>query len=360
MQKYYLLIVLLSIVQLVQGQETIEKAYPFSFEGAYTGDGYANATGGLQTGGGYMGMANMTIGFDTEKAGWWKGGNFFINGAGIHGRSLSEHELWFKQEFSTLSFTVGLQDLNAEFMVSENGSEFINSSFGVPPVISTNLPAPIFPLTGLGLTAQWNINEQFAWQAALFDGCQTAFDNNPYNLGWTLSKDDGALVMTELHSTFNINGLGGTYKLGAYYHSGLNEFDATSNTINTVFDNNYGFYFIGDQTVVEQDNRKLGLFAQVAIAPESKNDHAYYLGLGANYYGIFNKEGKDAMGLALAAVDIQNAGHNHETAVELYYKYQFNDNFALQPDVQYIINPSATGVALDNALVGMLRFHINF
>ncbi len=62
----------------------------------------------------------------------------------------------------------------------------------------------------------------------------------------------------------------------------------------------------------------------------------------------------------LAAVDIQNAGHNHETAVELYYKYQFNDNFALQPDVQYIINPSATGVALDNALVGMLRFHINF
>jgi porin len=270
------------------------------------------------------------------------------------------HEFWFKQKFRKFVITIGLQDLNADFLASENAGNFINSSFGIPPVVSCNMPVPIFPLTGLGVSAQWSINDNFIWQSAVFDGCQTDFENNPHNLHWKFSKDDGVFIATEFHSKFNIKEKEGTYKLGAYYHSGLCEFDEEIQIKNTIFKNNYGFYFIADQTVFEQGNRKIGLFMQVAATSKSKNEHSRYLGFGGNYYGIFNKNGKDVLGLAIASIDLQRNSHKHETALELYYKWQFNDNFAIQPDIQYIINPSDTDAKLCNALVGILRLHINF
>ena len=359
---------------------TQQKEYPFQFEASYIGDIYTNAVGGKKTGSGYMGMGHLKMGFDTEKARWWKGGSFFINGASIHGKSLSEnftgdlqivsnidagthvymHELWFNQEFEKFSFTVGLQDLNVDFMVSENGSEFINSSLGVPPVISGNLPVPIFPLTGLGVSARWNINDKFAWQAAVFDGCQKPFEYNVHNLHWSFSKDDGMLVVTEFHSKSNLKEKEATYKLGAYYHSGLSEFDGKTQTTNIVFKNNYGVYLIADQPVVERKNRKIDLFSQIAVAPKSKNEYNYYIGMGANCFGLFNKEKNDGLGFAIAHVGLHNSFNKHETTLELYYKYQLTENMAIQPDIQYIINPSGTNTKLSNALVGILRLHIHF
>ena len=384
-QKKVILFILLSgIFQLSYGQydSLPKKENPFHFEMSYIGDVYGNAAGGLKRGGSYMGMGNLKIGFDTEKARWWKGGSFFINGASIHGKSLSEnfagdlqvasnidagthvymHELWFRQDFEKCSFTLGLQDLNADFMVTENGGEFINSSFGVPPVVSGNIPVPIFPLTGLGVSAIWNINYRFTLQAAVFDGCQKSFEHNPYNLQWNFCKDDGVFAVTEFHGKFNIKELGGTYKLGGYYHSGLNEFDEETRTVNTVFKNNYGFYLIADQTVFERESQKLDLFTQIAFTPKkgNENEHNHYVGFGANLFGIFSKEKNDALGFAVAYVGLQTSAHKHETALELYYKWQFNKNFTIQPDIQYIINPSGMGEKLPDALLGILRLRVNF
>ncbi|MDR1761155.1 MAG: carbohydrate porin [Bacteroidales bacterium] len=380
-KKVNIVIGVLATVQLGYGQqELVETENPFSLEAAYVSDVYSNAAGGLKTGGGYMGMGNLQMGFDTEKARWWKGGSFFINGANIHGKSLSEHfagdlqvasnidagnhsylhELWFKQEFENFSFTVGLQDLNADFLSSENAGEFINSSFGIPPVISCNLPVPIFPLTGLGVSAQWNISKNYMWQSTFFDGHQTDFENNPHNIHWKFYKDDGVFIATEFHAKFTIKEKEGTYTLGTYYHSGLSEFDEKTQLTHTMFKNNYGFYFIADQTIFKREQQKIGLFTQVTTAPKSKNVHCHYLGLGANYYGIFSKSGKDILGLAAAFFDVHKTNKKHETAIELYYKWQFNDTFAVQPDIQYIINPSGTDAGIPNALLGMVRLHINF
>jgi porin len=146
--------------------------------------------------------------------------------------------------------------------------------------------------------------------------------------------------------------------LGAYYHSGLSKFDEKTQTIKRIFKNNYGFYLIADQVIQEWGNRKIELFTQAAIAPKYKNKHSYYFGLGANYYGIFSKKRKDILGLATANIDLQRMNHHRETTLELYYKWQFNNNFAIQPDIQYIINPSGTGTRLSNALIGIVRLHI--
>lgn len=379
-----LLIVLSGVFQLLYGQpDSIRpKEHPFTFGASYIGDAYGNAVGGLKRGVGFMGMGNLTIGFDTEKAHGWKGGSFFVNGATIHGKSLSEnfsgdlqiasnidagthiymHELWFKQDINKFSFTIGLQDLNAGFMVTENGAEFINSSFGIPPVLSGNLPVPIFPLTGLGVSAKWSINQTYIWQTAVFDGCQKPFEHNPHNLHWSFGKNDGLFAVTEFHTKLNPEGKEGCYKLGAYYHSGLNEFDKETQSVATVFKHNYGFYLIADQTVFEQKNRKLDLFMQVAVTPkcEEENKPNHYIGLGANLFGVFDKKKNDALGFAVAHTGLKANSYRHETTLELYYKYQFNENFGIQPDIQYIICPAGTGIKLPDALVGMIRFHVNF
>lgn len=327
---------------------------PFTFEASYTSDAYYNTRGGIATGGGFMGMGNITVGFDTEAAGWWRGGEFFVNGASIHGRSLTEnylgdlqvasnidagehsylHELWFRQRLGRVSVTIGLQDLNAEFMVTEGGGEFVNSSFGTPSVIATGVPVPIFPLTGLGATARWDISDRWAVQGALFDGAQTDFERNPNNVRWALGRGDGTLAMGEVH-------LDGRYKIGGYYHSQ---------------EGNWGIHASADQPLGD----RVGLFVQAVVSPKNKNANNYYLGLGGNLTGVFSRRGRDAAGLALAHAGLHTAEHKHETAVELYYKYNFTDNIALQPDVQYIVSPSGGESKLSDALVGILRLHLSF
>jgi len=361
--------------------DSAQKEPPFLLEASYIGDVYANIAGGLKTGGGYMGMGNLKIGFDTEKARWWKGGCLFINGATIHGKSLSEnftgdlqvasnidagthvylHEFWFRQEFKTASFTVGLQDMNAEFMVCENGAEFINSSFGVPPVVSENIPVPIFPLTGLGISAKWNISPKIRWQAAVFDGCQTPFENNPHNLSWRVCKNEGLLLIAEFHANIRIHHLDGTYKIGYIYHSGFKELEKESQEGTSVFRHSKGIYALIDQTVMhnEEKNRRIGLFTQIAFCRNNKMKPTYYFGLGANCHGIFNPRGHDILGLAIAHVHLNGKSRPHETALELFYKWKFNENVSIQPDLQYIIHPSLTEKPLKNALACLFRLHID-
>jgi porin len=49
-----------------------------------------------------------------------------------------------------------------------------------------------------------------------------------------------------------------------------------------------------------------------------------------------------------------------ETIVEICYKAQLTENIFIQPDFQYVINPEGTGQNLENAMVGFVRFGLNF
>ena len=149
---------------------------------SYKGDFVTNFRGGIQTGSTYLGLADLFLHFDTEKAGLWKGGEFLIHGANSHGGEPSAnligdlqvvsnieagnhtflYECWFKQKFANVTATIGLQDLNAEFAASDVGSLFLNSSFGVHSVISDNILAPIFPLTSPGITLCWDTSEKIS------------------------------------------------------------------------------------------------------------------------------------------------------------------------------------------------------
>jgi len=354
----------------------------FHTEASYTGDICINMLGGINTGTKYLGMANLKLGFDTKMAGLWKGGQFFINGAVTHGKSPSEflvgdfqavsnidagdhiyiHELWYKHQFKRFEITLGLQDLNVEFAASDNGSMFINSSFGIPPVISDNIPAPIFPLTALGINSKIEITDNVSLSTAVYDGCPTAFEHNIYNTNWHLSNKDGTLILNELAWSMDFFQLPGTYKAGYYFHSGLTQSDPETGSATEVFDNNYGFYFIADQNVWEKSDseQSIGVFAQLALSPTAINTHHYYFGGGLNYSGFSKKQPNNALGLAFASSGFDQKIKKNETTIEMYYKKQIRENLFFQPDIQYVINPAGTDEVLPNALVGLLRFNIAF
>lgn len=373
-------LILLISVNFLSAQDSIFHRKPFDFEASYTGENFNNLTGGIKRGSSYLGMVNVSFGFDTEKARFWKGGNFFVSAANTHGATPSGdltgdfqvasnieagnytflQELWYKHSFGAFEITAGLQDMNVDFVTSEYGNYFNNSSFGIIPTISVNIPAPIFPLTTLGASVKWKISDRLTWLGAVFDGCPTDFeDQNPYNLRWKFDSADGVLAVTEVQLTSPEDKLPYTHKLGFFLHNSHLVVD--ENGADSVYQNNHGFYYIADQTIWQSDssNRKIGAFLQLGLTPKAFNFNNHYVGVGVNYFGLFKKNGEDALGLAVAYARIESYAGN-ETTIELTYHFPITPRIYIQPDFQYIINPGGLEHHLDNSLAFALRFGLSF
>lgn len=358
-----------------------EKKPVLSTEASYISDVCGNFAGGKKKGVLLLGMGNLRLETNLENLGLWKGATLFANGAFTHGKSPSEeltgdfqvfsniaagdhiylHELWYRQSIQAFEITIGLQDLNVEFIASRGGGMFINSSFGVPPVLSANVPAPIFPLTAPGITLKYNPGEHLTAVVAAYDGCPTAFEHNLYNTRWHFNQNDGMLAIAELQWDMALAGNTGTIKVGSFYHTGLLETNSETGESAAVFNNNFGTYLIADQQIVTGNTSDEGLhaFAQIAYSPLSCNAHQVYWGGGLVYSGI-TLQPEDALGLALAHAAFTDKLIRSETALELFYKKSLSEKLFVQPDIQYIINPSGSNKNLSNALAGILRISLSF
>ena len=351
MKKTSLLSLIILFVLGINNVNAQEKSLNFNAE--YTGDFLYNI-GGLKNGGGYLGYAK--IGMDATL---WQGASLYVGGGTTHGivptemfigdyqvaNNIEAGNYAFMEHFSLqqslgrFSFKIGLQDMNENFASIDAAGEYVNSSFGIHPALSSNMSVAIFPLTGLGAEIHYDINDNWHVQAAVYDGEIPSFeDDNLYNLNWGLSKDEGALFIGE-GQYFSDNG---TYELGAFYHTA---------------EKKYGVYANAEQEVWNNGTRSLKPFAQVSYANGSiKCDNYFHLAAGLNFEGVFSKESNDMMGLAFTSVFL--ADKKAETAIEFFYQYQVTDNFVIKPDIQYIVNPAGMDFQVDNALVVMLRFAI--
>lgn len=368
----------LAVFSLSAGAEPTEslKISPFELSASYKGDFISNFRGGIKTGTTYLGLADLFIRFSTENARLWKGGELLIHGANTHGDEPSAnligdfqvvsnieagnhsflYELWYRQQFSKASATIGLQDLNAEFAVSEVGSNFINSSFGIHPIISDNVLAPIFPITSLGATFCWNASSSFNLKTAVYSGCPIDFDKNPYNIKWKTNYLDGLLYIAEGEIMWKSNAsLDQTLKVGMFYHQHCDEEEETNAATET---HDYGLYFVGDHHLWSKEQHALNMFYQIGVSP--KNENYCYLGAGCSYTGLLSKKGKDMLGLAVACGMLNKTKVQNETAVELTYKVNVTDQIFLQPEMQYVVHPGGTDSQLKNATVGLIRLGLEF
>ena len=78
-----------------------------------------------------------------------------------------------------------------ECFVSEGASLHLNNTLGTFPVVSANLPAPIFPLSSPGFRVRWEPGEAFSVMAMVFSGDAGTPVSNPHNVTWRCDGNDG-------------------------------------------------------------------------------------------------------------------------------------------------------------------------
>ena len=332
---------------------------------------------------------DLSIGVQTEEAGLFKDGRFFVNLIYTRGGRLSRDyvgdlqgasnieaptgvrlfQLWFEQTFlhNRLSVLVGQHDMNAEFDVTRFGGLFLNSSFGIAPDISGNTSASVFPNAGLCARLKWEPADRISLLGAVYDGDPGDKIRNPHGVDWKLSSQEGVLGIGEvqIHLGETEKGYGGHYKLGVWTHSA--DVEVSVDYFGTIrgYPRDLGVYFVADQVLYcENGDQGLGVFLQAGVAPKDRNPVSNYLGLGFHYLGLIPHRDCDETGLALA-----RAGHTDhaaaqangvETTLEATHKLRLTPWLFVQADLQVIRNPGGVTPVRRSAIAGMCMVGVVF
>ena len=208
----------------------------------YTGESFADVAGGLRQGAVFDGMAKLGVGFNLEKIAGWSGASIDVNTIFPHDESLSQnhtgdlgvvsnidtydgvrlYKLWFQQllDDGRWSLRTGQIATDKECFVSEGASLHLTNTLGTFPVVSANLPAPIFPLSSPGFRVRWEPGEAFSLMAMVFSGDAGTPVSNPHNVTWRYDRNDGVFGVAEMayrtHTTPDDHRLRGVFKLGVF------------------------------------------------------------------------------------------------------------------------------------------------
>jgi len=333
-----------------------------ALEGVYSGEFVHNFDAGLNSlrkETVYQDNLDLTLTLDTQQAGLWPGGTFFLYGLFNHGSFPSANvigdlqtvsnieasrnqfivnEAWYEQRFSDddVSLLLGLHDLNSEFYVSEYGSLFFNSSFGIGPEVSANVPTSIFPKVAFGV--RLNISSADTWymRAAVYDG-------NPETRSFSTSE--GAMFIGETGRHVGK----GIIKAGYWLHTADKTFAGQK------FSHDYGIYGITEYELFTlEEGGALGGFVQFGWVPGKRNDITRYFGAGLHLSGMVPMRENDEQGIAIANATTR-AGVEH--SIEATWRVVLTDWLAVQPSMQWIINPGGNRIA-PSIRVGLLRFEV--
>ncbi len=329
-----------------------------------TEDITSNFKGGIKKATGHLGNIDFILTADL-----WKNGQWFVYGLYNYGNASSAwvgdlqvtnniealsrprlYQFWYQHQFDQFTVTLGQHDLNSVFAVTDYGSTFINSSFGIQPDLSVNAPFSIFPVAAPGAILAWRLNDFIQVSAAIYDGDPGAEEDNPNSLQFHLGRNDGSLMIAELQ--YQNPQATAKYKLG-YWKS------STAYSRSEV----HGFYGIIDQQLYQHPaikSRGLGAFMQWGMASKSAPVLRGFYSLGLVATGVFGATNEDAMGLAFGSASVSSLfqrevpNSSSEHVLEFHYTYTINERWSVQPNLQWVINPGATN-ALDDALIGVLR-----
>ena len=370
----------------------------------YTGEVLGNPTGGRRQGAIYDGVLEAGIQADLSKLANWPGATFTADAYYPHGTSLTRtdvhdlnvvsnidafhnprlYELWLQQELfdGKFSLRVGQLPADAEFFVTAYGALFVNAAFGAIPTISLNMDAPVYPAATPGVRVAVKPDDHWSFMAGVFNG-GTGDLNGVDRYGTNINFDKGVLCLAEAGYTLNPRSaapadgktaapisrpLSGTYKVGGFVNTG----DFTNNRTGAALHNDYGLYALADQELWHepgQPDEGLRGFGRAGCAPGDRNVVPLDFECGLNYAGLVPHREKDLAGVGFAYTKIDNSvlddagagpSRHYESIIELTYQAVINDHVTVQPDVQYIFNPSGELHPLPNAVVLGVRFAMTF
>jgi porin len=385
--------------------------------------------GGLRQGAVYDGLTTLSVSLNLEKLVGWTGATFFVDAYQIHGRGPSAnlvgnlqivsnieatrdtklYQLWLEQKLldGRLTVRIGQEGANDQMMITQYGALFLNSSFGFPGLPAADLASggPNYPMATPFVRAQYQATDRITLVGAVFNGDPAPPGTGDPQLrdagGTAFRLNDHALAFGELWYSINqgdrATGLPGTYKLGAWYDSGhfadqryatdgLPLADPASTGIPLGRSTGFAVYGIVDQMVWQEPDTKgqgIGVFLQVMGAPDAFNQSNLFIEGGMNWMGPFGGRDRDVFGLGVSYLGISPATRGYgsdvvfftgsgspyrsnETVIEATYLYQAATWWALQPDLQVVVNPgagipsAASSKPLKDAVIAGLRITITF
>jgi porin len=282
-------------------------------------------------------------------------------------------EAWIQQTFmkDRFSFLAGLYDLNSEFYVTDASGLFIRPTFGIGTDMGQsgkNGPS-IFPVTSAGVRFKVQPTQALLFQAAVLDGVP-GDPNSPKGTHVRFNHGDGALIVGEADYVPGGGSPNGKMGFGAWEYTGkFDDFVDVDGAGNPVQRRSYGLYALGQRQVYQEpghEGRGLNIFARVGVANGDVNQFDYAWSAGAVYTGLFPGREKGQLGLGVEGAHASSKYRNSvgtadasTTAFELAYNDNLTPWLAVQPDVQYIVNPGVDPM-LKNALVVGARFTAKF
>jgi porin len=393
----------------------------------------SNPVGGIRQTTIYQGLMTPSLNLDLEKLANWPGASFYTDALQISGRGLSRnaignllavstiealpstrlHDLWLQQEAldRQVSLRIGQIALDDEFYISQYSANFINSTFGSPDILSTDLPSggPCYPFAVPGVRLRGALTAGLTLSAAVFDGNPAPPGpgdpqaRNPSGTNF-LVGEGGVLALAEIAYLFDVepelaNPLSDA-KLGGWYHTaafrdlrrdvlGRSLADPMSNGIPAAHRGNLDLYMVLDKMLWrprEASNQELGGFLRVGGASGDRNLISLEVDAGVTYKGLlpgreldltavaasFGRIGSAARGLAGDAIlftGLEQPVRDYETVLEVTYQLNVAPWWVLQPDMQLIFRPGGhpaaplpapPGQPIPNALVLGIRSTITF
>jgi porin len=248
-----------------------------------------------------------------------------------------------------------------------------------------------YPQATWGIRTRIQFEKQWYAMASVLNGDPTLGENHKHGLDWSMRGPYFAIgeIGYQYNQGTHAAGLPGNYKIGAYYDNGiftdfLHDINGglaplTGLTYRTTRGSS-GFYVLVDQMIYRrgdtQSQQGLTSFASFLAAPDqSINMMPLFINGGLVYRGLIPNRESDVAGLGIIYGKISNklreaehllqqmgtpaSSQYFEMVTELTYSIQVAHWLQVQPDVQYIIKPGATGT-IPNALVLGFQLTINF
>lgn len=407
------LLLALPVISLsAQEQAESDKSW-VELEAVYSSLPWYNARGGLKTGFVYMDNVDVTAKINFDKVFNLKHNlSLFVYGLGNHGGQATDlmgdfqvasnieavpswrlFEVWVQQNFfdDRISVLVGLYDLNSEFDVLRPGTLFINSSFGIGAEYAQsgqNGPS-IFPISSFGIRMASFIGNRTRVRLAVLDGVP-GDPHDPRSNEISLSSFwDGALIAGEvsIYTSKDFNEdqqdversyvsrrkkvgrehdvyMKDKINIGAWYYT---VHPPTVSSFQREHKKNLGVY-VGAQKYISLNDKDdyVALFGRFGIVNNTEFNR-----FGSALSGGFVMSNPisnldDSFGIAFSSgfngdyyQSLDWVNETTETVIEFTYSLPLKSWLMLQPDVQFVINPSTQEV-LSNPLSFALMLQLSF
>lgn len=363
-----------------------EAQEPVSIEASYKSDVVGVVDGGVAHGVRWLDNLNVTATLDLDVLAGWNGATVFVNvlnnlggrpndlAGSIQGINnievadtrLKVYEAWIEQTLGkAVSLRAGLYDLNSEFYQNDASALLISPPFGIGSELSATGPngPSIFPSTALAARVNASFGDAYVRAAVVNAKAGTLGDEH----GVALFGHDGALLIGELGWSGN-----GKVSVGFWrYTKDQPLIDAPDITVGPTDHRAQGIYFSAEHALYAKEGGATvsgflrggvsdghttpfsgGWQAGVLVEHvfTARPASSFSLGVGSAILSSSYRDSSAALGAPLLKT---------ETIIEATYKDEILPGLSLQPDVQYVIHPSADP-GIRNALVIGLRVQFDF